>query len=146
MLGGGGAGENGRAAGGEGRGPPAPCLHSFCLAEQTAVGKRRREWRSHEGGAMRDEGSHEGSHEGGHEGSAGLGGLDARGTQGAPPTPLPPFCFVLSEWGQLFLSGVLSTLRLYRNSLPPHPTHTHTSSVPTSLPQSVIHKPSLHHQ
>lgn len=59
-----------------------------------------------------------------------LGGPDARGTEGS----LFLFCFVPSEWGQLLLSGGLSTVRLYR--IPP------ISQLPPSSPTK---RPSLNH-
>lgn len=78
---------------------PGPCLMLFCLAEQTAVDRKR---------GAEDGGDRSGARDALLRGR--LGGLDAGGTQGA----LFLFCFVLSEWGQLLGSGGLSTLRLYR--------------------------------
>lgn len=82
---------------------PGPCLMLFCLAEQTAVDRKR---------GAEDGGDRSGARVALLRGR--LGGLDAGGTQGA----LFLFCFVLSEWGQLLGSGGLSTLRLYRTPPP----------------------------
>lgn len=100
---------------------PGPCLILFCLAEQTAVDRKR---------GAEDGGDRSGARDALLRGR--LGGLDAGGTQGA----LFLFCFVLSEWGQLLGSGGLSTLRLYKTppTISQIPRHS-----PTKRP-SVIHK------
>lgn len=104
------SGENRSAQGGVDHGP-GPCLLLFCLTEQTAVGKKTRELRN------------EGTHQGTVRSSPWLVGWPRRRRYtGSPFFFSPPFCFVLSEWGQ---------------QDPPT----------TTLPPSVIHKqPSLQHQ
>lgn len=65
---------------------PGPCLMLFCLAEQTAVDRKR---------GVEDGGDRSGDRSGARDAllHGRLGGLDAGGTQGA----LFLFCFVLSE-------------------------------------------------